>query len=30
MKDNSDMKNMMMEIIKNGTYNTTTNNTNSQ
>jgi hypothetical protein len=30
MKENSDMKNMMMEIIKNGTYNTTTNNTNSQ
>jgi hypothetical protein len=28
MKENSDMKNMMMEVIKNGTHNTT-NNTNS-
>jgi Txe/YoeB family toxin of Txe-Axe toxin-antitoxin module len=28
MKENADMKNMMMEVIKNGTHNTT-NNTNS-
>jgi len=29
MKENSDMKNMMMEVIKNGTHNTTNTHTNS-
>jgi len=29
IKDNSELKNMMMEVIKNGTHNTTTNHTNS-
>ena len=29
MKENSDMKSMMMEVIKNGTHNTTNNVTNS-
>jgi len=29
IKENSDMKNMMMEVIKNGTHNTTNTHTNS-
>jgi len=29
IKDNSEFKNMMMEVIKNGTYNNNNNNTNS-
>ena len=29
MKENSEMKNMMMEVIKNGTHNTTNTHTNS-
>jgi hypothetical protein len=29
IKENSDLKSMMMEVIKNGTHNTTNNNTNS-
>jgi len=29
MKENSDMKNMMMEVIKTGTHNTTNNNTHT-
>jgi hypothetical protein len=29
IKENSDFKNLMMEIIKNGTHNTTNNNTNN-
>jgi hypothetical protein len=29
IKDNSELKNMIMEIVKNGTHNTTNNNTNT-
>jgi Txe/YoeB family toxin of Txe-Axe toxin-antitoxin module len=30
MKENADMKNMMMEVIKNGTHNTTTTNSHNK
>ena len=30
MKENSDMKNMMLEVIKNGTHNTTTTNSHNK